>query len=279
MFEIKKLARSDFDFAVDLANTMNWKMAKADFEFALMVEPDGCFLIKEGSTRLGIATCVSYGKVGWFGNLIIDESNRRKGAGTALVAHAVNYLLGRGVETVGLYAYDALAGFYGKLGFKADCIFCLLHTEKLPKIQAMPLPAVGKKDFLRVAEFDARCFGGTRKRLLCSIIEDKNNLSAVLYDNNLIVGYVAATVTDADAWIGPLVCQKGKIDAAVSLVKSVLASLHEKSVYVVISEDDKELFKFFSGLGFIEEFYVSRMFLGKSTAQDCVYIAESLERG
>ena len=279
MFEIKKLARSDFDFAVDLANTMNWQMAKADFEFALTLEPDGCFLIKEGSTRLGIATCVSYGKVGWFGNLIVDDSNRRKGAGTALVAYAVNYLLGRGVETIGLYAYRALAGFYAKLGFKEDCIFSLLHTAKLPKIQAMPLPAVRKKDFLQVTEFDARCFGGTRKRLLCSIIKDKNNLSAVLYENKLIVGYVAATVTDAGAWIGPLVCQTDKIDAAVSIVKSVLASLHGKSVYVVVSENDKELFEFFSRLGFTEEFSVSRMFLGKATAQDCVYIAESLERG
>jgi len=32
-------------------------------------------------------------------------------------------------------------------------------------------------------------------------------------------------------------------------------------------------------LGFAEEFSVSRMFLGKAAAKDCVYIAESLERG
>src|SRR5665648_150285 len=120
MFQVKPLTRDDYPFAVELANTMNWNMANEDFEFAATLEPGGSFLLVEGSKRLGIATCVSYGKVGWFGNLIVKEGNRKKGGGTTLVTHAIDYLHAKGVETIGLYAYPHLVGFYGSLDFKAD---------------------------------------------------------------------------------------------------------------------------------------------------------------
>ena len=279
MFKIATLSKSDFPFAINLANTMNWHMAEADFEFALTLEPNGCFLLKDGTRRLGIATCLSYGKVGWFGNLVVEPSSRRKGVGNALVSHAVCYLLGRGVETVGLYAYSHLVDFYGKLGFKADCTFSLLHTEKLPEIPAEPLFAIGGKKFSQVAEFDEKCFGGDRTRLLRKIIEVKDNFSSVLLKDNRVVGYVAATVADDALWVGPLVCLQSRIDTALFLLQSVLGRASGKSVYVVISEKEKVLFDFFSGLGFAKEFSVSRMFLGKAMGQDCIYIAESLERG
>ncbi len=62
MFEVKKLSKKDYSFAAELANTMNWNMAVEDFEFNAALEPDGCFLLVDGSTRLGVATCISYGK-------------------------------------------------------------------------------------------------------------------------------------------------------------------------------------------------------------------------
>jgi hypothetical protein len=35
----------------------------------------------------------------------------------------------------------------------------------------------------------------------------------------------------------------------------------------------------FSKAGFTEEFSVTRMFFGEFTAKNCIYLAESLERG
>ena len=94
----------DFAFAVELANTMDWNMATEDFEFMTQLEPEGCLVLFDGLKPVGIATCIVYGKVGWFGNLIVEEEYRHKGAGSFLVKYAVEYLLGKGVETIGLYA-------------------------------------------------------------------------------------------------------------------------------------------------------------------------------
>ncbi len=131
MFKIKSLTTAEFGFAVELANTMDWNMAAEDFAFMASLEPDGSFLLLDDSKRVGIATCISYGKVGWFGNLIVDETSRRKGAGRMLVQHALDYLHAKGVETVGLYAYPQLKEFYGHLGFKPDIDFALLCADKI----------------------------------------------------------------------------------------------------------------------------------------------------
>jgi len=93
------------------------------------------------------------------------------------------------------------------------------------------------------------------------------------------VGYVAATVYETMAWIGPLVCQIARNDVANLLINAVLAKVGGKSVYAVVPKKEVSFFESFSSFGFKEEFSVSRMFLGEKPARNCIYLAESLERG
>lgn len=279
MFQIKSLTEKDYAFAVDLANTMDWNMATEDFEFMASLEPEGCFLLAEGSKRIGIATCISYGKVGWFGNLIVKPEYRNTGYGSALVNHAIAYLNSKGVETVGLYAYSDLVAFYESFGFMLDEDFSVLHAQQVISVSANVLPEMQKSEFPAINRFDSQCFGGDRKRLLESIILDRDNVSYSISDGPQLVGYAAATIYEKMAWIGPLVCQEQRQDDALLLIRAVLAKLDRKSVYVVVPKKDTFLLDAFSFFGFIEEFSVSRMFLGQAVGKNCIYIAESLERG
>ena len=273
------MSAGDFQFATKIANSMDWKMAKEDFEFMISLEPEGCFVAFQGSTRVGIATCISFDKVGWFGNLIVKEKHRKKGVGTLLVKHAVNYLQSKGVQTIGLYAYPHLTGFYGNLGFHSEQDFSVLHVEKLDFLAAETLPRGGSQQIQAIEKFDARCFGGNRKRLLESIILEKNNLCYYKSKGNDVEGYAAATVYEKTAWIGPLVCREGKVDVAVSLLSAVLGKLKGKSVYAVLPKKETTLANMLFSLDFKKDFSVSRMFLGQAVAKNCIYMAESLERG
>lgn len=279
MFHVKKLSREDFSFAVELANNMNWNMATEDFEFMVSLEPDGCFVLLDGVGRVGIATCVSYGEVGWFGNLVVKEEYRNKGAGSILLKHAVDYLHVKGVRTIGLYAYPHLVGFYGSWGFRSDGDFSVLHAERLGLIAARILPVVGRGQFSALGKFDSLCFGGDRRRLLQSIIFEEGNLSYYISEGAEIVGYVAATVYEKVAWVGPLICHASRRDVALLLVKAVLSRLGGKSIYMVVPKKDVILLEAFLSLGFREDFFVSRMFLGEPIGKNCIYLAESLERG
>src|SRR5665648_449984 len=154
MFQIKPMLPENFAFAIELTNTMDWNMTIEDFQFMTSLEPDGCFILFAGSKPIGIATSNSYGKVGWFGNLIVKEEYRGKGAGSQLVKHAIAFLHGKGVETIGLYAYPNLIGFYSNLGFRYDEDFSVVHTPALKAISIEASLSVGSKHIKQIARFD-----------------------------------------------------------------------------------------------------------------------------
>ncbi len=270
---------NDYEFATDLANTMNWNMAPEDFEFNRSLEPDGCSVALDDSTRIGIATCISFGQVGWFGNLIVEKEYRKHGVGGLLVKHAVNYLQNKGVTTIGLYANPGLQTFYGTLGFKLEMDFSVLSVETLDVTETEAGPENGVRHISEVEQFDRDYFGGERKRLLESIILEKGNLSYCAFDGKELEGYVAATVYEKMAWVGPLICQESKVDVATGLIQAVLRKLSGLSVYMVLPKKEKTLHEMLFDAGFDEEFSVSRMFLGPPVSKNCIYLAESLERG
>ncbi len=273
------MTADDFPFATKLANTMNWNMTTEDFQFARSLEPQGCFVLYDGAKRVGIATCIGYGKMGWFGNLIVKEEYRNRGAGSFLVKHAIDYLQGKGAETIGLYAYPELTGFYSSLGFRQDEDFSVLHAQALESSATETLQSVRTQNIAAIVEFDRRYFGGDRRRLLEPIILEEGNLSYYVSEDNAVVGYVAATVYEKTAWVGPLICKEGNLAVAVSLLKAVFGKLRGKSVYVVLPKKEDALADVFFRVGFREDFFVSRMFLGRAVAENCIYMAESLERG
>ncbi len=279
MFQITPMRPEDFGFATELANTMDWNMAPEDFQFAVSLEPEGCFIAKQDSERVGIATCISYGAVGWFGNLIVKQNTRNRGAGSQLVKRSLKYLQGKGVKTIGLYAYPNLVGFYSKLGFRQDEDFAVLNVKSLGAMSGETLTKVGKRHLGVVKAFDFQCFGGDRRKLLKSIIMEKGNLSYCVMEKGEVAGYVAATVYEKMAWIGPLACKADSRDIAVSLLKATLAKLSGKSVFLALPKREATLVDLLLKCGFGEDFRVCRMFFGDAVAKSCIYVAESLERG
>jgi predicted N-acetyltransferase YhbS len=279
MFKVKLMRERDYFFATKLANTMDWNMAKADFEFMKFLESRGCFVLYEGYKKIGIATCISYGELGWFGNLIVKKEYRNMGGGKVLVNHAKDYLRAKGVRTIGLYAYPNLTNFYGCLGFELDEDFSVLCAQSLDSFKSEPLPIIGELHSKSVSKMDRQCFGGDRKKLLESIILGTNNVNFYFSEDNKVLGYVASTVNQSMAWIGPLICDPSRPDIAILLVKAVLSKLHGKTVYTVVPKKNSLLFNSFINLGFRESFFVSRMYFGERPAGNCIYLPESLERG
>jgi predicted N-acetyltransferase YhbS len=279
MFKVKPMRASDFTFATKLANTMGWNMATEDFQFDSNLEPEGCLVAFRGRERVGISTCVSFGKVGWFGNLIVKEECRSQGAGTLLVKQSVRYLQSKGVQTVGIYAYPNLIPFYSRLGFRLDKDFAVFHSESSIPLTSEGLQPAEPSEIEAIEALDTHCFGGDRKRLLESIILDKGNLCYCVREDGEVAGYAAATVYEKMASVGPLICREGKVDVAVRLLKAVLSNLSGKSVYAVLPKNETVLADMLFSAGFREDFSLSRMFLGKVVARNCVYVAESLERG
>ena len=279
MLKVRNMSTSDFDFAVQITAEMGWGLGRSDFEFMLELEPDGSFVLNENSTRIGIATTVSFGKIAWFGNLIVKESARGIGGGSMLVRHALEYLKSRKVSTVGLYAYMERIPFYQRLGFKADLDFMVMKGRAFGSPSQSGVKRAEKEDFHGIIDFDESCFGESRSKMLEPIISDPDDVAYVSVENDRIVGYSVAKVFGGMAELGPIVCTKGKIKTALSLISATLNDVrgHEASIFV--PENEVEMLSMLGKNGFRQAFRVKRMFNGPPITKDCFFIAESLERG
>lgn len=279
MFHVKNMVTEDFKFAIQITDQMNWHLAKEDFEFMTELEPKGRFVLFDDSEKIGIATAISFGKVGWFGNLIVSESHRKKGAGSLLVKHALKYLKSRNVETVGLYAYVERIPFYRRLGFEYDSDFIVLNGKGFSSSVKTDLKKAEKEDIQKIVEYDKFCFGASRRKLLEPILLDSDNLCYFSIEKGQISGYAVAKVYKGGAEIGPVVCPKGRNDIAINLLRTILNKLHGLEVSMCIPQKENLILRMLMESGFSDNFRVARMFFGPFIVKDCIYMAESLERG
>jgi len=279
MFHVRKMTEEDFEYAVELTDTKGWNLTEEDFRFMLNLEPEGCFVLLDDSERIGIITSISLGRIGWFGNLIVEEKHQRKGAGSVLVKHVVDYLTSKSVEVVGLYSYVDAVPFYERLGFKYDSDFIVLEG----KASASPVKAnvreAKAEDLQKIVEFDSSCLNASRKKLLESIFRNTNNLCYLSTENEQLLGYVMAKVYKGMAEVGPLMCNPKRNDIAINLVKTVLNRLAGFEVSFCVPEKELTMLDFLKKSGITERFHVARMFFKPISLKDCIYIAESLERG
>jgi N-acetylglutamate synthase-like GNAT family acetyltransferase len=279
MFHVKNMSLEDLEFAVRITDTMGWNLVKNDFKFIMHLEPDGCLVLLSDSEKIGIATTISFGKIGWVGNVIVSENHRRQGAGSFLVKHCVKYLKTKNVETVGLYAYIDKIPFYERLGFEYNTEFTFLKGKGFSSPLRAGLKEITKEDINEVIDHDHSCFGALRRKLLEPIFLDPKNLCYMSIEDGRILGYAAAKVYQEMAEIGPLVCRKGRSDIAVNLLRAILDRLNGFEVSMCVPRKEHAILNILMEAKFRENFRVARMFFGLPIVKDCIYIAESLERG
>jgi len=279
MFYLEKMTEKDFEFALRLTDTRDWNLVEDDFKFMTKLEPEGCFVLFEGSERVGLITSIGFDRIGWFGNLIVEERHRKKGAGALLVKSVVSYFLSKGVNNVGLYSYTDAIPFYEKLGFKYDSEFTVLEGKASTSPANAIVRKAGKEDFQKIINHDSGCFGASRKKLLEAILGNVANLCYLSTENGRILGYAMAKVYEGVAEIGPLACQRERSSIAIDLLKTVLNRLGGFDVSLCLPTKETVIIDFLSKLGISERFRVARMFLKPFGAKDCIYLAESLERG
>jgi len=279
MFSVRNISVEDFTFAVNLTDTMDWNLAEDDFEFMTELEPDGCFIVLDDSERIGLATTISFGRVGWLGNVIVSENHRERGAGSLLVRHCIEYLTKKRVETIGLYSYIERTPFYRRLGFEYESEFIVLKGKGFSAPTKTSLKRARKEDLQEIVNLDHLCFGTSRMKLLKPILLKPNNLCYMHVEDGRLLGFVVGKVYDRAAEVGPLVCQQGRSDIAIGLLTTVLNKLEGLKVSMCIPERESTILDTLMRFGFSQAFRVARMFYGRPVVKDCIYIAESLERG
>ena len=268
MAEIRPMRAEEIPFGLELCRIAGWNQLVADWERLLALDPEGVFIAEEQGTPCGTASAVRYGtRLSWIGMVLVHPDFRRRGIGSALMAHCIQYLQQHGVESIKLDATDQGRPVYLKLGFR-DERPCYRMTGARPDgLPSHPeVRPIAPGDWPKIAEMDRAAFDADRLPLL-RILHGEGP-SAVIERGGELQAYGFARLGFNASYLGPLVSRNP--DDARAVAETLLAALPAGSVYWDILPDNAASLALVESYGFQVIRQLTRMVLGASTGSDGV---------
>jgi len=259
---------------------MDWGFVAEDFEFMIDLEPKGCFTVFDDTRFIGLTTTISYGRLGWIGNVIVEQDYRNRGAGSILIEKSIDFLKKKGAESIGLYSYTDTTTFYESLGFKNDKAFMYLTGSVFGESPTEKLQPMSTEQFVNAVTFDERCVGASREKLLKAIYTKAGNLCYSIYEGKEITGFIMTKVSPKTLEVGPITGKAGTENTMSNLLNEVLGNFRGFEIYLGIPENKLKMISTLNTLRVHSKFKVVRMYYGE-ILQDkgCGLAMESLERG
>jgi len=118
---------------------------------------------------VGGACCASFGSTGWIGALGVVPRARGRGLGSALTEACVEWLRGRGAETVLLHATDVGRPVYERVGFVAEGRSRAWRGGPVVQRPGDGLRPLRATDRAAIAALDAAVTGERRSSILDAI--------------------------------------------------------------------------------------------------------------
>jgi hypothetical protein len=158
---------------------------------------------------------------------VVRESHRRSGLGTLLVDRALDHLSEAGIDSILLYAYEGMEGFYKRFGFESLEPFTAYKGQLRAVSRRTPARRMEPSDLKRIGDIDRYAFGDDRSRLLARILSEFPESCLVLESQNEIVGYAMAMTSQVLTNVGPIVgLGPGCEDPMLDSVAGILEGLH-----------------------------------------------------
>jgi hypothetical protein len=205
MIHVRPMTPADLPFGLRLSSCAGWNQTEADWQRFLFLQPDGCFLAEQDNTPAGTTTTCILGEVAWIAMVLVDESLRGRGIGTALLHHALAFLDSRQVPTIRLDATPLGQPLYERLGF-VEQFRLARYVGTLPPAP----PAAGSEDtpspqWEALAALDEEVTGADRRRLLLRLFTEQPASVRQVRLGDRPAGYLASRPGRRAIQIGPCI--------------------------------------------------------------------------
>jgi GNAT superfamily N-acetyltransferase len=189
---------------------------------AQIAQADSIFLLAEDAGDIvGMGSGIAYPpSLGFVGNMIVAESHRRRGIGSAVLDAVVTWLVAQGCHRLELNATDEGRPLYERHGFvsRGTSFAAGVSRRAAGRLgPARPARRMLPADLERVAAFDRTRFGGDRARLLGLMLADGIADGWVVERGGEIEGF--AYLQSGERRVGPMVADAP--DVAAGLVTAV----------------------------------------------------------
>src|SRR5262249_52273414 len=145
-----------------------WNQTRADLKRFLKLAGEGAFVASLDGIDAGTVLTFVFGSTAWIAMMLVDESLRGRGIGTALMSQALGYLDGLRVEGIRLDGTPMGRPLYEKLGFVTE-YDVLRYGGEVRVVVKQPMrgllaPARGR--FEPARKLDANVTGANRAAML-----------------------------------------------------------------------------------------------------------------
>jgi ribosomal protein S18 acetylase RimI-like enzyme len=266
-FATRALLPDDVPAALGLCRQAGWNQTEEDWRVFLMLAPETCRAACVNGRLVGTVTVLPYGAFAWIGMVLVDESVRGQGLGTALLQEALAIV--GAARTACLDATPLGRPVYMRLGFRADGELHRLERRSRSDMtpDARPLSAAGpltlrpwQPDDLRaIARWDREVFGADRSLLLSRCARRAPHLAWVAENTGEIVGYLLGRSGHDFDHIGPLVARN--VEVATTLLAAAL-TLVARPIVLDVPDGQSSFLEWLRVVGFRVQRPLTRMSRG-----------------
>ena len=172
MIRVRPMTAADLPLGLCLCDEAGWNQIAADWQRLLDLQRDGCSVAVWDGVAVGTTTTCIFGSVAWIAMVLVAETARGRGVGTALMENALRFLDESGVATVRLDARPMGQPLYERLGFVEQ--YRIAHYEgtlpAAPKVALVEdaVPACWEE----LMDLDEKITRTDRRRLLSRLFAE-----------------------------------------------------------------------------------------------------------
>lgn len=189
---MRTAAASDIAAITALRASVGWSAHEWAMRAAMQPPDARCLLVIAGDDRIvGVGSGISYGALGFVGNMVVDEEHRGRGVGSAVLEAVIDFLDARGCRRLELFATPAGRPLYARHGFELTdpSAVVTVPRDAVPATDAaVHIAEATDLDALRA--YDAARFGGDRGSLLATMRADRQRPLLVARLGDRIGGYL-----------------------------------------------------------------------------------------
>lgn len=181
---------------------------------AVIGQPHATCLVAEddGGALVAVGSGIAYRPIGFVGNMVVAETHRRRGLGSALLVAVTDWLAGAGCRRMELNATAEGRPLYERHGFAStgtSVTASIPRGTALAAATGLRVRRVGTDELDAVAAYDTPRFGGDRRPLLALLLADPAAPLLVAERHGRIEGY-AGVRTDVPR-VGPLLADEPSV--------------------------------------------------------------------
>ena len=266
MISIRTMTLGDVPAGMYLKNQAGWNQTETDWKRFIELQPDGCFVGELDGKAVATTSICVLDTVGWIGMVIVDEPLRRRGIGTGLVEHCLQYLDERSVQTARLDSTPAGRCIYEKLGFTVDYEIVRMEGTAAPQKVNPSVVPVGQDRLKTVCLFDQEARGMNRHRLIENLYaQSPQNMHAV-FPNGGVAGYLMHREGMVATQIGPSVALAD--DVGLDLADAALTQCAGQRIFMDIPVDNAPAIRWAQSRGLSVQRPLVRMHRGRPVNDD-----------